>query len=183
LPLGAFYRGYRETALAPGEFVASVRIPKRAGDVVLRAYKISKRYDQDISAVFACFALSLAAGRVERARIGCGGVAPTPVRARRTEALLTGAQWDRATVERAAESLRDEFSPIDDFRASAAYRRNVLGNLLLRCWLETTGAQGAPTRIETPAWRAMSGAGPSQAANSAPSGGSVAAKPQAWGDH
>ena len=146
--LDAFYPGYRQTALTPGEFIACVRIPKRRDDVALRAYKISKRYDQDISAVFACFALTLDGGRVRDARIGCGGVAATPVRARNTEALLVGAKWDRSTAERAAHALRDEFSPIDDMRASAEYRRAVLGNLILRFWLETARPIGAPTRIE-----------------------------------
>ena len=146
--LDAFYPGYRQTLRAPGEFVAAVRIPKRPADLALRAYKISKRYDQDISAVFACFALVLAGGGVRSARIGCGGVAAIPVRARRTEALLAGQPWDRATVERAASTLAGEFAPIDDMRASAHYRRAVLGNLLMRCWLETSGPQDAPTRVE-----------------------------------
>jgi xanthine dehydrogenase small subunit len=146
--LDAFYPGYRQTVLTRGEFIACVRIPKRRDDVALRAYKISKRYDQDISAVFACFALKLDGGRVRDARIGCGGVAATSVRARNTEALLVGAKWDRETAERAAHALRDEFSPIDDMRASAEYRRAVLGNLMLRFWLETARPIGAPTRVE-----------------------------------
>jgi xanthine dehydrogenase small subunit len=148
LSLDTFYRGYRETALAPGEFVACVRIPRRPDNLLLRAYKISKRYDQDISAVFACFALALSHDRIDDVRIGCGGVAATPSRARSTEALLTGALWDRDTAERAADVLSKEFAPIDDMRASADYRRRVLGNLLRRCWLETGAAAGAPLRVE-----------------------------------
>ena len=146
--LDAFYPGYRQTLRAKGEFVAALRIPKRPADLALRAYKISKRYDQDISAVFVCLALALAGGRVRSARIGCGGVAATPVRARRTEALLAGERWDRATAERAAAALAGEFTPIDDMRASAHYRRAVLGNLLTRCWVETSGAQSGATRVE-----------------------------------
>jgi len=147
--LDAFYPGYRKTTLAAGEFVASVRIPRRPGHLLLRAYKISKRFDQDISAVFACFALSLDGRRIERARIGCGGVAATPVRARKTEALLEGATWDDALAERAARTLRDEFAPIDDMRASAGYRRTVLANLLRRFRIETADAsRAAVTRIE-----------------------------------
>lgn len=146
--LDAFYRAYRQTAREPGEFVAAMRIPRRPSDLMLRAYKISKRHDQDISAVFACVAMTLANDVVRRVRIGCGGVAATPVRARKTEALLTGQHWDRAAVERAAHALAGEFAPIDDMRASAAYRRSVLGNLLRRFWLETTGASDAPTRID-----------------------------------
>ena len=146
--LDAFYPGYRQTGLAPGEFVAAIRIPQRVEGLLLRAYKVSKRYDQDISAVFVCFALVLDAGRIRGARIGCGGVAATPVRARRTEAALVGAAWDRAAAERAAETLTGEFTPIDDMRASAAYRRTVLGNLLRRFWLESTAKTGAPMRVE-----------------------------------
>ncbi len=148
VPLDAFYLGYQKTARAPGEFVAAVRVPARTADLVLRAYKISKRFDQDISAVFACFALTVRAGRIERARIGCGGVAATPVRARATEAALAGRPWTQATIERAAAILAREFAPIDDMRASASYRRTVLGNLLRRCWLEAGEAGAAPTRVE-----------------------------------
>jgi xanthine dehydrogenase small subunit len=146
LPLEDFYLAYRKTALARGEFVARIVVPPRAESLLLRAYKVSKRYDQDISAVFACFALRLAGSHVASARIGCGGVAPIPARARRTEAALAGQPWTAATAERAAQALEDEFTPIDDMRASAAYRRKVLGNLLRRLWLER-GEARAPTRV------------------------------------
>jgi xanthine dehydrogenase small subunit len=144
----AFYPAYRQTAREPGEFIAAVRIPRRPSDLALRAYKISKRHDQDISAVFACVAMTLANDVVRRVRIGCGGVAATPVRARQTEDLLTGRRWDGAAVERAAQALAGEFAPIDDMRASAGYRRIVLGNLLRRFWLETAGATTAPVRVD-----------------------------------
>ena len=134
-------------ALVPGEFVARIRVPRRAPGLLLRAYKISKRFDQDISAVFACFALTVDHGTITSARIGCGGVAATPRRANATEAMLVGHPWDAATVEAAALSLAAEFAPIGDMRASANYRRTVLGNLLRRFRLETSGA--APTtRVE-----------------------------------
>ena len=145
--LDAFYPVYRQTVREPGEFIAAVRIPRRPSDLALRAYKISKRHDQDISAVFACVAMTLANDVVRRVRIGCGGVAATPVRARQTEDLLTGRRWDGAAVERAAQALAGEFTPIDDMRASAGYRRIVLGNLLRRFWLETAGASTAPVRV------------------------------------
>ena len=152
VPLAAFHTGYRKTARAPGEFVAAVRIPRRPPALLLRAYKISKRYDQDISAVFACFALETRGVRIGTVRIGCGGVAATPVRAEKTEQLLTGQEWNRETAERAAAAITDEFAPIDDMRSSAAYRRTVLGNLLRRCWIETAGAIDAPTRVESVAF-------------------------------
>jgi xanthine dehydrogenase small subunit len=118
-------------------------VPARPDGLVLRAWKISRRYDQDISAVLACFALRVAGGVVSAARIGCGGVAPVPARARRAEAALTGQPWTEATARHAAQVLADEFSPIDDMRAGAAYRRRVLGNLLVRLWLDN----GAPDRV------------------------------------
>ena len=148
LPLEDFYLAYRKTARAPGEFVASIRVPRRPGGLVLRAYKLSKRYDQDISAAFAAFALAMDAGRIASARIGCGGVAPTPSRAVSTERALAGKPWSEATAAQAAEVLEAEFTPIDDMRASAAYRRRALGNLLRRLWLETGAGTDAPTRVE-----------------------------------
>jgi xanthine dehydrogenase small subunit len=146
LPLEDFYLAYRKTALARGEFVVRIVVPPRGGQLLLRAWKVSKRYDQDISAAFACFALQLAGGRVASARIGCGGVAPTPARARRSEAALEGQPWSAATAERAAQALAAEFTPIDDMRASAAYRGRVLGNLMRRLWLEGGDAR-AVTRV------------------------------------
>jgi xanthine dehydrogenase small subunit len=147
LPLEQLYLGYQKSARAPGEVLASIRVPVRPANLLLRAYKISKRYDQDISAVFACFALTLVDGRVAAARIGCGGVAPVPARAHATEAVLVGQPWQQATAERAAEVLAAEFTPIDDLRASAAYRRTVLRNLVRRLWLESQRPD-APVRIE-----------------------------------
>jgi xanthine dehydrogenase small subunit len=147
LPLEDFYVGYRKTARVPGEWVARIVVPPRADGVLLRAWKLSKRFDQDISAVFACFALRIADGRIEEARIGCGGVAPVPARARRTEAALAGQPWTAATAEHAGGVLAGEFEPIDDMRASAAYRRKALGNLMRRLWLEGGGAPRVATRV------------------------------------
>jgi xanthine dehydrogenase small subunit len=125
-----------------------VRVPRRAPGLVLRAYKLSKRRDQDISAVFAAFALKLDNGRVASARIGCGGVAATPKRAVAAEAALAGAPWTAATAEAAARALEGEFAPIDDMRASAAYRRRALGNLMRRLWLETGAPAPVATRVD-----------------------------------
>jgi xanthine dehydrogenase small subunit len=147
LPLEDFYLAYQKTALDPGELVAAIVVPPRADGLTLRAYKLSKRYDQDISAVFVAFVLVMAGGRVTSARIGCGGVAATPKRALATESVLAGAPWTRETAERAAQAIEREFAPIDDMRASAAYRRAALGNLVRRLWLETSGA-GVATRVE-----------------------------------
>jgi len=148
MPLEDYYLAYQKTARAPGEFVASVRVPRRAGGLALRAYKLSKRRDQDISAVFAAFALVLDGERIVSARIGCGGVAATPKRAVATEATLAGSRWTAAAAEAAARALEAEFTPIDDMRASAAYRRRALGNLMRRLWLETGASAPPATRVE-----------------------------------
>ena len=147
IDLADFYLAYQKTALQPGELVTQVRVPARRDDLVLRAYKVSKRYDQDISAVFACFALHLDDGVIAGARIGCGGMAPVPRRATATEAALAGQPWNEATADAAVRCIAREFVPIDDMRASAAYRRAVLGNLLRRFFLETSGSR-VRTRIE-----------------------------------
>lgn len=147
LPLEAFYLGYQKTARVPGEFLSHVRVPRRRDGLTLRAWKISKRFDQDISAVFACFALALDGDRVSAVRIGCGGVAPIPVRARVTEAMLLDQPWTEATAASAATTLAGEFTPIDDMRASAAYRRRVLGNLVLRLWHDAGAKSAAALRV------------------------------------
>ena len=149
LALEDFYLEYQKTALAEGEFVAAIRIPHRPDGLLLRAYKVSKRFDQDISAVFACFALTIAEGHIVSARVGCGGVAPVPKRAAGVEALLASHPWDDATAEAAATRLESEFAPIDDMRASAGFRRRVLGNLMRRFRLET-GDVRVVTRIDDP---------------------------------
>ena len=107
----------------------------------LKVYKISKRFDDDISAICLAINLQIENGIVTCASIGIGGVAATPVRATKTEAALTAQPWTAATVQRAIATLRAEFSPISDMRASSDYRREVLGNLLQRYWFESQGLQ------------------------------------------
>ncbi len=111
------------------------------GEEFLRAYKISKRYDDDISAVCLVLNMQLDGGKVASIRIGAGGVAAVPARAAQTEAFLHGKAWTQATVREAMQTLRGEFTPLSDMRASAAYRSEVLGNLLQRFWLESQGMQ------------------------------------------
>jgi xanthine dehydrogenase small subunit len=139
LPLEDFYTGYRKNVLAADEVVAWIKVPRPRAGELLRAYKISKRYDDDISAVCLVLNMTLQDGRVERIRIGAGGVAATPVRAITTESFLTGSQWTEQAAQEAAVVLRAEFQPISDMRASAAYRSEVLGNLMRRFWLESQG--------------------------------------------
>jgi len=148
LRLEELYLAYQKTALAKGEFVAAIRVPRRRVGTVLRAYKLSRRHDQDISAVFACFRFDMDGARIVGARIGVGGVAATPKRAGATEAALAGRSWTEATARAAMAVLAREFSPITDMRASADYRRDALAALLLRCWHETgADAPRVPTRV------------------------------------
>ena len=145
MALEDFYTGYRQNLLAPDEVLAFIKLPLPATvqgtQTLLRAYKISKRYDDDISAVCLALNLQLAGGVVQAVSIGAGGVAATPVRAVQTEAALLGQPWTEANVQAAMAILRAEFEPISDMRASSGYRREVLGNLLQRFWLESQGAQ------------------------------------------
>jgi xanthine dehydrogenase small subunit len=125
--------------MAPDEVLAWIKVPKPMPNEFLRIYKISKRFDDDISAICLGLNLQIENGRVTRASMGVGGVAATPVRAIKTEAACAGHDWSKATIDNATAVLRAEFSPISDMRASSAYRTQVLGNLLQRFWLESQG--------------------------------------------
>ena len=139
LALEELYTGYRQNVMAADELLVRIVVPRPSAQEQLRAYKISKRFDDDISAVCLVLNLDIVNGTVQRASIGAGGVAATPARALQTEAALAGQPWTEATVQRAAAVLQAEFSPISDMRASGAYRRQVLGSLLQRYWLESQG--------------------------------------------
>jgi xanthine dehydrogenase small subunit len=134
LPLEDFYLGYRKTALERGEFVRAVRVPILAAEKWrVQAYKLSKRFDQDISAVALGVALELdEAGVVRSARLGVGGMAATPMRARKTEAALLNKPYLSEEITGVGAMLSAEFSPLSDMRASAQYRAQALGNLLVR---------------------------------------------------
>jgi len=142
LPLAHFYRGYRQTALERGEFISRLIVPAARPGWRYAAYKLAKRIDQDISAVCAAFALRLDEGVVAELRLAYGGMAATPARAAAAEAALLGRRWDATAVDRAAAQLAEDFRPLDDHRASAAYRLRTAGNLLRRFLLHTTGAPG-----------------------------------------
>ncbi|HEX2889569.1 FAD binding domain-containing protein, partial [Vineibacter terrae] len=133
-----FFLGYRRTALASDEIIEAIdmKIPD-AGDV-FHVDKVSKRRDQDISTVLGAYWLRIENGTVRTARLAFGGMAATAARARGAEAALVGQRWTAASVERAAVALAGDFQPLDDWRASAAYRLSVAGNLLRRLHLRTT---------------------------------------------
>jgi len=139
MPLETLYTGYRQTCMAADEVLATIKVPRPQRGERARVYKISKRTEDDISAVCLAIQLHIQRGVVTRASLGAGGVAATPARARATEAALRGQPWNEATVRAAMATLRAEFSPISDMRASGDYRRQVLGNLLWRFWLESQG--------------------------------------------
>ena len=141
MPLENLYTGYRKNVMAADEVLAWVKVPKATPEETMKVYKISKRYDDDISAVCLAINLQIDEGVVLCASIGAGGVAATPARAVQTEVALTGQPWTLDTVQRAMKTLRAEFSPLSDLRASSTYRTEVLGNLLQRYWLESQGLQ------------------------------------------
>jgi xanthine dehydrogenase small subunit len=136
IALEDFFLGYGKQDLAPGEFVESVRIPRPSPDMLVRVVKLSKRFDSDISGVCGAFALRIGDGVVKEARIAFGGMAGIPARAPRCEAALTGQAWTEDNVEAAARALAEDYTPLDDMRGSAAYRRTVAANLLRRIWAE-----------------------------------------------
>ncbi len=146
LPLEDFFLAYGKQDRRPDELVEAVIVPRRRPEQRFRAYKISKRFDQDISAVLGAFTITLDGGTVREARIAYGGMAATPKRAAAAEASLRGRAWAEPTVRAAMAALAQDFSPITDMRASAGYRLQVARNLLLKAWLETSG-HSAETRL------------------------------------
>ncbi len=141
LRLEDLYTGYRTNVMRPDELLAWIKVPRPTAGESFKAYKISKRFDDDISAVCLAIRTTVKDDVVQDVSIGAGGVAATPARARQTEAALRGQTWSTATVKAGIAALRAEFQPISDMRASAAYRQTVLGNLLQRYWLESQGLQ------------------------------------------
>ena len=141
LPLEQLYTGYRKNVIAADEVLAWIKVPRPVKGEFLRVYKISKRYDDDISAVCLALRLQLRDGVVVQASIGAGGVAATPARAVQTQVVLQGQVWSQAAARLAGSTLKAEFEPISDMRASGAYRRELLGNLWQRFWLESQGLQ------------------------------------------
>ncbi len=147
LPLDDFYLGYQKTALEPGEFIEAVQVPLPSPAQMTATYKVSKRIEQDISAVCGAYSVTVDHGRVTAARIAYGGMAATPLRAPRAEAALLGKPWNAATMDAAATMLTHDYAPITDMRASAGYRLTVARNLLKRFFLEH-GGTAAPTRLD-----------------------------------
>lgn len=146
LPIDEFFLAYRKTALRNSEFIDAIRIPRARSGLKFRAYKISKRFDQDISAVCGAFALQLDGSRIAEIRMGFGGMAAVPKRAANAEAALIGEAWNEASARAAMRAIERDFEPMTDMRASAPYRLKLARNLLLKFFLETSNQPGA-TRV------------------------------------
>jgi xanthine dehydrogenase small subunit len=144
LALEDFYLGYQQKNLREDEFVRAVRVPLPRAGVRLRTYKLSKRFDQDISAVCAAFAITLEGERIAQVRIAFGGMAATPKRAAAAEAALAGRAWTEDALQDAMAALDQDYAPLTDMRASSAYRIQAAKNLLRRFWLETRLADPLP---------------------------------------
>ncbi|MFG6568880.1 xanthine dehydrogenase small subunit [Sulfitobacter sp. 1A13679] len=142
LPLEDFFLDYGKQDRAPGEFVEAITVPRQHD--TLRCYKLSKRFDQDISAVCGCISITGNGEEILTARVVFGGMAATPKRAAAAEAALVGEPWSEETIRKAMEAMRDDFTPLSDMRASAAYRMQAAQNMLLRYFYD---ANGTPTNL------------------------------------
>jgi xanthine dehydrogenase small subunit len=154
MPLQEFYLDYMKNQLEPGEFVQGLAIPLHVASRQVRAYKISKRFDCDISALCAGFSIELDGEVVKTVRLAFGGMAATVKRSAKAEAALLGKPWNQDNVNAAKAALAEDFKPMSDMRASADYRLQVAQNLIQRLWLETRAQQ--PVSIaETSVWSVM----------------------------
>jgi xanthine dehydrogenase small subunit len=146
LPVESFITGYRTTALAAGEVIAAVRIPFLAAGQDFAVYKLSKRYDQDISTVIGAFRLERQGGKVKELRAAYGGMGPRAMRATSVEAAVKERPWAPAWLADVGSLLARDFTPMTDHRGGADYRLRAAAGLLRRFQLETTLA--APMRVE-----------------------------------
>lgn len=146
LALEDYFIAYGKQDRKPGEFVEKIIVPPKTDNMLFKTYKLSKRFDQDISAVCAAFALKMDGQKIAEARIAYGGMAATPKRASATETFLTGKEWSEETARGAMAIFPQDYAPLTDMRASAEYRMMGAQNLLYRFYLETTAPQ-TQTRV------------------------------------
>jgi xanthine dehydrogenase small subunit len=140
MPLEDLYLAYQKKDMAEHEFVAGLKVPTRTGaraKLQFRTYKLSKRFDSDISAVCAAFSFIADGDTVREPRIAFGGMAATPKRASHAESVLADAQWHEATAQAAMLALGKDYAPLTDMRASSNYRLDTAKSLMYRFWLET----------------------------------------------
>jgi xanthine dehydrogenase small subunit len=142
LALTDFYLDYMKNALQEGEFVQGIVVPLAAFRRSVHGYKVSKRFDSDISATCAGMSIDLdASSHVHSVRLAFGGLAAIVKRAEHAEAAIAGRPWTEDTLRQAQQALAQDFQPMTDMRASAEYRLQVAQNLLERLWLETRKAK------------------------------------------
>lgn len=137
VPMGELFMGYRKTALLPGELLVRVELSDPPPTAKVVGYKVSKRREMDISAVAAGLYVQVEGGVVTAARLGFGGMAATPARARAAEAALVGQPWSQAACDAAALRIADDFAPLSDHRGSAWYRATVAANFLRGMYADT----------------------------------------------
>lgn len=135
-----YFVDYKKTVLMESEFIKSIQIPKPVAGQTLKLYKISKRLDDDISAVLAAFFIEQDGQKVTNVRLAFGGMAAIPKRGPAAEAALLGKDFSKETVAHAKEALTADFQPMTDVRASDKYRMTVAQNLIEKCYLELTSA-------------------------------------------
>ena len=143
-----YFVDYKKTVLKPSEFIKSIQIPKPIAGQTLKLYKISKRLDDDISAVLAAFFIEQKGQEITNVRLAFGGMAAIPKRAPATEAILLGNNLTTALIAQAKEALTSDFQPMTDVRASDKYRMTVAQNLIEKCYLELQSADARKV-IET----------------------------------
>jgi xanthine dehydrogenase small subunit len=134
-----FYVDYQVKDLRPAEFLESIRVPLLSDEVILSSHKLSKRFDQDISAVCSAYCLELDGDLVASFRMACGGMAATIRRAANCESAIVGKPWNEDTIDAGCKALARDFEPISDMRASAGYRLRAAQNLLRRFYFESRG--------------------------------------------
>ncbi|MGF6409803.1 xanthine dehydrogenase small subunit [Paraburkholderia sp. MM5482-R1] len=147
MPLEDLYLAYQKQDMAGHEFVVGLKVPARGGaraNLRFRTYKLSKRFDSDISAVCAAFSFIADGDAIREPRIAFGGMAATPKRALQAEAVLRDAEWHEATAQAAMLALGTDYAPLTDMRASSDYRLEAAKNTLFRFWLETRARQPLP---------------------------------------
>jgi xanthine dehydrogenase small subunit len=132
MKLEDFFLDYRKTELRPDEVIASVSVPRPKPGEAFRVYKLSKRYDQDISTVCGAFRIAMEGGKVTACRIAYGGMAAIPKRAKASENRLLGKPLEPDSISEAVEALSEDFAPLTDWRGSAGYRMKTAGALLHR---------------------------------------------------
>lgn len=147
LPVEDYFIAYGKQDRRPGEFVESITIPLK-GAARIAAYKVSKRHHADITASAAAFRVETEGDTITDARVAFGGMAATPKRATHAEAALRGQPFTAETFEAAARAVADDFQPLSDWRASAAYRQQLAANFFRRFWLEQSGAEHRLRRVE-----------------------------------